>query len=329
MSVVRREKKRERGPNSTPKSAGENSHGFTMSKAKGQHLLKNPLIIQGIVDKADIKPTDTVLEIGPGTGNLTFRLLEIAKKVVAVELDPRMVAELQKRVSSSVHKSKLEILVGDVLKMDLPYFDLVVANIPYSISSPLTFKLLAHRPIFRMAVIMYQREFALRLVAQPGDDLYCRLSVNCQLLAKTRHVMKVGKNNFKPPPKVESSVVMIQPYNPPPPVNFLEWDGLMRLCFTRKNKTLSANFKSKTVVEILSNNFTTFCSLNNIVSPLSTATPRLHHHPLPSPCFHHCLCPSLILVLSSVLALILILSFALFSFSLSPYSALIPLLPRQ
>ena len=80
---------------------------------------------------------------------------------------------------------------------------------------------------------MFQREFALRLVAQPGDELYCRLSVNTQLLAKVTHVMKVGRNNFRPPPKVESSVVRIEPLNPPPPINFQEWDGLVRLAFQR------------------------------------------------------------------------------------------------
>ena len=70
-----------------------------------------------------------------------------------------------------------------------------------------------------------QREFAQRLVAQPGDKLYCRLSINTQLLARVDHLMKVGKNNFRPPPKVESSVVRIEPRNPPPPINFREWDG--------------------------------------------------------------------------------------------------------
>jgi len=264
----RRDKKKDRGPNPThPKSKQEdqNTHGFTMLKKHGQHLLKNPLIINGIVEKSDIKSTDTVLEIGPGTGNLTVRLLEAAKKVIVVEVDPRMVSDLQKRVSTSPYKDKLEILVGDVIKIDLPYFDLCVANIPYSISSPLTFKLLAHRPIFRAAVLMYQQEFAMRLVAQPGEELYCRLSVNCQLLAKTTHVMKVRKNNFKPPPKVESSIVKIQPYNPAPPVNFVEWDGLMRICFTRKNKTLGAVFKSKPILDLLSKNYATYCSLNDII----------------------------------------------------------------
>ncbi len=209
------------------------------------------------------------------------------------------------------------------MRVDLPYFDLCVANIPYNISSPLTFKLLAHRPAFRAAVIMYQHEFAMRLVAKPGEQLYSRLAVNTQLLARVSHLLKVrarkglhlmgvrnsaawrtelmlwssyggwrrcapaahreaqrplahlgsparlpaflraacnceaepaprwclpatlcgvqvGKNNFRPPPKVDSSVVRIEPRHPPPPVNFLEWDGLVRLCFGRKNRTLGA-----------------------------------------------------------------------------------------
>jgi len=75
--------------------------------------------------------------------------------------------------------------------MELPYFDVCVANLPYQISSPFVFKLLAHRPQFHAAVLMFQREFALRLVARPGDALYCRLSANTQLLSKVTHVMKV------------------------------------------------------------------------------------------------------------------------------------------
>lgn len=154
-----------------------------------------------------------------------------------------MVVELTKRFGGTEYGSKLQIIHGDFLKVDLPYFDIVVANLPYNISSPITFKLLAHRPAFRCAVLMYQREFALRLCAKPGSDLFCRLSLNTQLLAKVDHLIKVGKNNFRPPPKVESSVVRIEPHNPPPPINFLEWDGFVRLCFLRKNKTLAAIFK--------------------------------------------------------------------------------------
>ncbi len=176
----------------------------------------------------------------------------------------------------SEHGHKLQIIHGDVLKVDLPYFDVCVANIPYQISSPLTFKLLSHKPSFRCAVIMYQREFAQRLVAKPGDNLYCRLSCNAQLLAKTDHLLKVSKNSFRPPPKVDSSVVRIEPRNPPPPVNFSEWDGLVRLCFQRKNKTLAALFKNKHVLELLENNYKTYCSLNNKVRT-AYRVPRTWH----------------------------------------------------
>jgi 18S rRNA (adenine1779-N6/adenine1780-N6)-dimethyltransferase len=102
---------------------------------------------------------------------------------------------------------------------------------------------------------MFQREFALRLVAKPNDPLYCRLSVNTQLLSKAEHVMKVSKNNFRPPPKVESSVVRLRPFNPAPPIPFLEWDGLVRLCFGRKNKTLGAIFKQGKILEMLEANY--------------------------------------------------------------------------
>eukprot|EP01101_Sappina_pedata_P011981 TRINITY_DN8140_c0_g1_i1.p1 TRINITY_DN8140_c0_g1~~TRINITY_DN8140_c0_g1_i1.p1 ORF type:complete len:322 (+),score=148.14 TRINITY_DN8140_c0_g1_i1:32-967(+) len=243
--------------NSTPYSSSSSIHEFSMNKTFGQHLLRNPAMLNAIVEKAEVKSTDTVLEIGPGTGNLTALLLQQAKKVIAIEVDVRMVAELQKRFQGTAERSKLEIIVGDAVKIEFPYFDCCVANVPYKISSPLVFKLLAHRPIFRSAVLMLQREFAMRLVAKPDDSLYCRLSVNAQLLSKVTHLIKVGKNNFRPPPKVESSVIRISPLNPPPPINFLEWDGMVRLCFGRKNKTLGAIFKNKKVIALLEENYKT------------------------------------------------------------------------
>ena len=243
--------------------------GFLMNTDVGQHLLKNPLIVQAIVDKSHLHSSDVVLEIGPGTGNMTVKLLEAVKQVHAVELDPRMVVELTKRTQGVPALSrKLDIIHGDFLKLDpLPYFDVCVANVPYQISSGITFKLLAHRPLFRTAVLMFQREFALRLAARPGDPLYCRLSVNTQLLARVEHVMKVGKNNFKPPPKVESSVVRIEPRNPPPPVDFMEWDGLVRLCFGRKNKTLGAIFRNSKVIDMLVKNYATVMALKAGAGP--------------------------------------------------------------
>jgi len=236
---------------------------FGMNKARGQHLLKNPMILKEIVTKSGIKPSDIVLEIGPGTGNLTMLMLESAKQVVAVEVDPRMVAQLLKRVGISEYQPKLKLLQGDVLKTTFPYFDLCVANIPYQISSPIVFKLLSHRPVFRCAVLLVQREFAMRLVAKPGSEFYCRLSANVQLLAKCDHLMKVSKNNFTPPPKVESSVVRIEPRNPLPNINFVEWDGLLRIVFSRKNKTLGAIFKQKKILEHLLDNFKKFKTLGN------------------------------------------------------------------
>ncbi|PWA91471.1 ribosomal RNA adenine dimethylase family protein [Artemisia annua] len=221
---------------------GSSNHyqgGIQFHKSKGQHILKNPLLVDAIVQKAGINSTDVVLEIGPGTGNLTKKLLEIGPG---------------SRVAAS-------IIQGDVLKCDLPYFDICVANIPYQISSPLTFKLLNHRPLFRCAVIMFQSEFAMRLVAQPCDSQYCRLSVNTQLLARVSLLLKVGKNNFRPPPKVDSAVVRIEPRKPAPVVNFKEWDGLVRICFTRKNKTLGAIFKQKRVLSILEKNYKTLQAL--------------------------------------------------------------------
>ncbi|KAF1779455.1 S-adenosyl-L-methionine-dependent methyltransferase [Phytophthora cactorum] len=242
------------------------------------------MIVTQIVAKAAIRGTDVCLEVGPGTGNLTVKLLEQAKRVVAVEFDPRMVAELQKRIQHTEHINHLQIIHGDVMRVQLPFFDVCVANLPYQISSPFVFKLLAHRPMFRCAVVMFQEEFAKRLSAKPGDELYCRLSVNTQLLAKVDQLLKVGRNNFRPPPKVESRVVRIEPRNPPPPVNFTvrwrcfhswwvcneltfmvfqEWDGMIKIIFNRKNKTLHSCFVTKSVLKILEENYKTYCSLNN------------------------------------------------------------------
>ncbi|XP_022866604.1 ribosomal RNA small subunit methyltransferase-like [Olea europaea var. sylvestris] len=235
--------------------------GIPFHKSKGQHILKNPLLIDSIIQKSGIKPTDVVLEIGPGIGNLTEKLLEVGKSVIAVELDPCMVLELQRRFQGTPSSARLQVIQGDVLKCDLPCFDICVANIPYQISSPLTFKLLAHRPLFRCAVIMFQREIAMRLVAQPGDNLYCRLSVNTQLLARVNHLLKVGKNNFRPPPKVDSSVIRIEPRKLLPSVNIKEWDGLVRICFNQKNKTLGSIFRQKTTLSILAKNHKTLQAL--------------------------------------------------------------------
>ena len=213
----------------TPTTGATTNNLISANTGLGQHFLKNPAVIAAIIAKAGVKHTDTVLEIGPGTGNMTLPLLQQAKNVVAMECDSRMIREVLKRVEQTEHARNLKVIQGDALKTAWPFFDLMVANLPYQISSPVVFKLLSHRPMFRCAVLMFQEEFALRLTARPGEALYCRLSVNTQLLAKVDQLLKVGKQNFRPPPKVESRVVRIELKNPPPPVNFTEWDGMV--CF--------------------------------------------------------------------------------------------------
>lgn len=255
-------------PSSGAAASGTLANNPIFNKQLGQHILKNPLVAQGIVDKANLLPTDTVFEIGPGTGNLTVKILERVKKVIVVERDPRMAAELLKRVQGTPEQRKLQVIVGDVLQVEWPFFDVCISNTPYQISSPLTFKLLQHRPRFRCAVLMFQREFALRMVARPGDALYCRLSVNVQFAARCQHIMKISKNSFRPPPKVESSVVRLEPKAASDAgegdVDLNEWDGLIRILFSRKNKTIAACMNTNDVLGMLEQSFKTHCSVNGI-----------------------------------------------------------------
>ncbi|XP_021275169.1 ribosomal RNA small subunit methyltransferase, mitochondrial [Herrania umbratica] len=221
-------------------------------KSKGQHLLTNTRILDAIVRRSNVRPTDTVLEIGPGTGNLTVKLLEAAKRVVAIEIDKRMVDILHKRVAEKGLQDRLHVICKDAMKAEFPQFDLVVANIPYGISSPLVAKLVYGRNPFRSATLLLQKEFARRLLAKPGDSEFNRLAVNVKLVADVEFVMDVSKREFLPCPKVDSSVVMIRPKAQVPDVNLDEWWAFTRTCFSKKNKTLGATFKQKKkVMELL------------------------------------------------------------------------------
>ncbi|TVY69008.1 Dimethyladenosine transferase, partial [Lachnellula suecica] len=260
MGKLKQNKRNSAGSSSSPYAKAQTSTNnvFKFNTNVGQHILKNPGVAEAIVAKAFLKPSDRVLEIGPGTGNLTVKILEKGAKVIAVELDPRMAAEVTKRVQGRPEQKRLEVLLGDVIKMDLPQCDVCISNTPYQISSPLVFKLLAMPNPPRTSILMFQREFALRLTARPGDPLYCRLSVNAQLWARITHVMKVGKNNFRPPPQVESSVVRIEPKtgSERPGVSWDEWDGMLRVCFVRGNRTMRASWLgSKEVLGMVERNY--------------------------------------------------------------------------
>ncbi|KAK6798053.1 hypothetical protein RDI58_005755 [Solanum bulbocastanum] len=214
-------------------------------KSRGQHLLMNPRVLNSIVQKSNILPTDTVLEIGPGTGNLTLKLLEVAQKVIAIEIDKRMVEILHKRVSERGLQDRLTVICQDALKTEFPQFDLMVANIPYGISSPLVAKLVYGKNSYRSGTLLLQKEFARRLLANPGDSEFNRLAVNVKLVADVEFVMNVSKKDFLPCPKVDSSVVKIYPKTEIPKVDYEEWCAFTRTCFTKKNKTLGAIFKQK------------------------------------------------------------------------------------
>ncbi|GFY87958.1 ribosomal RNA adenine dimethylase family protein [Actinidia rufa] len=240
---------------------GEGEGRIHLLKSRGQHILTNPRVLDAIVRKSQIKPTDTVLEIGPGTGNLTLKLLQASQKVVAVEIDKRMVEILDTRAAQNGLDDRLTVICSDALKTEFPRFDLVVANIPYGISSPLVAKLVFGTSPFRSATLLLQKEFARRLLANPGDSEFNRLAVNVKLVADVEFIMDVSKRDFVPCPKVDSSVIKIWPKAEIPNVDLQEWWAFMRTCFTRKNKTLGATFKQrKKVMELYKLSVITGCS---------------------------------------------------------------------
>ncbi len=171
-----------------------------------QNFLVNPKIAEYIVKEADIKPEDTILEIGPGKGILTGKLLEKGK-VYAIEIDKTLCEYLKITFQDDIKDGRLHLICGDALKVDFPKFTKLVANIPYHISSPLLFKILEYQ--FHKGILMLQYEFAKRLVAKPGSKEYGRLSVMMYYKGEAKILKRVKKGNFRPVPKVDSAIVEI------------------------------------------------------------------------------------------------------------------------
>lgn len=186
-------------------------------RKKGQHFLLDMGIIERIVCYAELVPDDKVLEIGPGTGNLTKAMARRAGRVFALEVDPALAADLQERFGNTAGNStagnaatgNVTVIKGDALKADLPEYNKIVSNLPYQISSRITYRLLA-RP-FDLAVLMYQREFALRMVAKPGSQEYGRLALTAGYLCDAEIMERVPRSAFRPVPEVESAIVRLRP----------------------------------------------------------------------------------------------------------------------
>jgi len=168
---------------------------------KDQHFLKDENILNRIVDYGKVDSHDTVLEIGAGYGNLTGKLAKKAGRVIAFEIDPELAA--------SINFDNVEVITGDVLLKELPFFNKVISNLPYSISSPVTFKLLDQT--FDLGILMYQHEFAKRMVAFPGSKDYGRLSIAVQYYADVEILEIVPASAFSAPPEVNSAIIRLVP----------------------------------------------------------------------------------------------------------------------
>src|SRR3990172_207624 len=184
--------------------------GVRASKGLGQHFLLDERIADGHVELARIDRSDTILEVGGGVGILSEGLVGRAAKVLAVEKDRRLARGLRDLGGN------LEVIEGDAVRVPLPPFDKVVSNLPYKISSPITFRLLDLA--FDRAALMYQREFADRLVAKPRTEDYSRLTVKAYVRCRAELAMRVPRAAFWPQPKVDSAIVVLEPRPFPFPV---------------------------------------------------------------------------------------------------------------
>jgi 16S rRNA (adenine1518-N6/adenine1519-N6)-dimethyltransferase len=180
------------------------------NKRLGQNFLIDPNIVRKIVALAELVPSDHVLEIGPGRGILTEALSHAAGRVTAVEVDPRLHAYLEARQAEFPN---VELVCEDALAYpveSLPIGTVVVANLPYYISTPLLFRLLDQGGRFPRMVLMLQAEVADRLVAQPGGSDYGVLSVMAQYAADITKAFRVSAQCFRPRPEVASAVVLLR-----------------------------------------------------------------------------------------------------------------------
>ena len=181
----------------------------TPTKKLGQNFVTDPNTIRRIVVAAKLSGSETVVEIGPGLGSLTLGLLEVAKKVIAVEIDPKMAAELESTISKRAPGTDFTLVRDDALRVAaLPADpDALVANLPYNISVPVLLHFLEHFPTIQTGLVLVQAEVAHRLAAEPGSKIYGIPSVKLAWYADSALAGNVGRNIFWPAPNVDSALV--------------------------------------------------------------------------------------------------------------------------
>lgn len=197
-------------------------YGFRFSKSLGQNFLIDGNIITNICEGADITESDGVIEIGPGIGTLTQQISRYAKKVVAIELDKKLLPILEETLDGI---DNVKVINNDVLKVDLgklieEEFEglnvKVVANLPYYITTPIIMKLLETRLDITSISVMIQKEVAERMIAKPGGKIYGALSVAVQYYSNPTIITSVPKTVFIPQPNVDSAVIKLDIYKTPP-----------------------------------------------------------------------------------------------------------------
>jgi 16S rRNA (adenine1518-N6/adenine1519-N6)-dimethyltransferase len=216
---------------------------FRPRKRLGQNFLVHERVLDAIVDLLALKTDDLVLEIGPGLGALTRRLVDRAAGVWAIEVDPFLIQRLQQ--SDLIANRKFHLISGDILKVPLaeilPNQKIkLIGNLPYSISTPVFFRLLELRDHFSAMVLMVQKEVADRIASAPGTKNYGTLSVWCQVHGHVTKRLQVSPEAFFPQPKVRSTVLRLELYPRPriPPEEMPVLRGLLRAAFGQRRKTL-------------------------------------------------------------------------------------------
>ena len=201
-----------------------------------QHFLVDPHAVKRIADLAEVKGRH-VLEVGPGNGALTRALVDRGAIVHAVELDGALCAELNDYFFDDIEQGRLSVQQGDATRCELPDFEIVVSNLPYSVSSKITFRLLDIG--FEVAVLMFQSEFAKRMVAPAGTKDCGRLSIMVQTYAAVQQCFELPPHCFSPKPQVHSMVVKIFPRPPIFPVNDRNlYANIVRALFSHRRKTV-------------------------------------------------------------------------------------------